>query len=154
VVGAVAGIVGDIQNLHTQAILNSIELNTRQTSILLGTLNGSGTAPQDADNLKGWMKIAGQTLQEKLPWIANDLAAIAVPFVNDFMPDIKAMTASLALIAASTASIDVKTPALKPGGAAASVVINVAGSVVGVSDLINTISSGLAAQTRVQGAFA
>jgi hypothetical protein len=58
------GVISNFQNARQETTLNAIELNTRITSILLGSIDATGKAPQDAENLKTWTKFTGMTVGE------------------------------------------------------------------------------------------
>ncbi len=63
-ISAVTGVIGVFQNMHQETSLNAIELNTRQTAILLGTQHADKTGFQDADNIKTWTKFGAVTTGE------------------------------------------------------------------------------------------
>lgn len=63
-ISAVTGVISVFQNMHQETSLNAIELNTRITSILLGSIDATGKGYQDADNVKVWTKTIGVTILE------------------------------------------------------------------------------------------
>lgn len=95
VVSAVTGVISVFQNMHQETSLNAIEANTRITAILLGSANANNTAAQDADNIKGWLKVTGQTLQNNLPWISQFAHDGAAALIDDVVPQLAIMITTL-----------------------------------------------------------